>query len=136
MDTLRKQFLRHIAQTSPSPMLVEVERAEGSCFYTPEGKEQVKEMTGYYMRNAQLMKHWLDSTGLKVSGGENAPYLWVKAPKGFSSWQFFEHLLYNAHVVSTPGIGFGPNGEGYVRLTAFGDRQECEEGMKRICQHL
>lgn len=107
-----------------------------AAIYTPEGKEQVKEMTGYYMRNAQLMKHWLDSTGLKVSGGENAPYLWVKAPKGFSSWQFFEHLLYNAHVVSTPGIGFGPNGEGYVRLTAFGDRQECEEGMKRICQHL
>ena len=107
-----------------------------AAVYTPEGKRQVREMTDYYMGNARLMKRHLDSTGLKVSGGENAPYLWVKAPKGLTSWQFFDHLLYNAHVASTPGIGFGPGGEGYIRLTAFGDRQECEEGMRRICRHL
>lgn len=107
-----------------------------AAIYTPEGKEQVKAMTDYYMDNARLMKRYLDGTGLKVSGGENAPYLWVKAPKGFTSWQFFEHLLYEAHVVSTPGVGFGPNGEGYIRLTAFGERKQCEEGMRRICQYL
>ena len=78
------------------------------------------------------MKEALESTGLKVFGGENAPYLWVKAPGEVNSWKFFEQMLYEANVVGTPGVGFGPSGEGYIRLTAFGERADCEEAMKRI----
>lgn len=100
--------------------------------YSPEGKEQIKKMIGYYMNNARIMREALDSTGLKVYGGENAPYLWVKTPKGIGSWRFFEQMLYEAHVVGTPGIGFGPSGEGYIRLTAFGEHNDCIEAMKRI----
>lgn len=102
--------------------------------YTPEGKRQVKENIQYYMVNAHLMKRALNSIGLKVAGGEDAPYLWVKAPDGLSSWKFFEKLLYEAQVVSTPGVGFGPSGEGYLRLTAFGKKERCEEAMQRICR--
>ena len=83
-----------------------------------------------------LMKEALESTGLNVFGGENAPYLWVKAPGEVSSWKFFEQMLYEANVVGTPGVGFGPSGEGYIRLTAFGERAECEEAMKRIRKWL
>ena len=88
------------------------------------------------MTNAKIMKSGLESTGLKVYGGENAPYLWLKTPKGTGSWKFFEQMLYEAHVVGTPGVGFGPSGEGYIRLTAFGDRKDCEEAMKRIRKWL
>lgn len=106
------------------------------AIYTPEGKEQVKATINYYMTNAKIMKAGLESTGLKVYGGENAPYLWLKTPKGTGSWKFFEQMLYEAHVVGTPGVGFGPSGEGYIRLTAFGDRKDCEEAMKRIRKWL
>ena len=102
------------------------------AIYTPEGKKQVKAIIQYYMANARIMKEALESTGLKVFGGENAPYLWVKAPGEVSSWKFFEQMLYEANVVGTPGVGFGPSGEGYIRLTAFGERADCEEAMKRI----
>lgn len=102
------------------------------AIFTPEGKEQVKATINYYMANARIMKEGLESTGLKVFGGKDAPYLWVKTPKGISSWKFFEQMLYEANVVGTPGVGFGPGGEGYIRLTAFGKREDCEEAMKRI----
>lgn len=102
------------------------------AIYTPAGKEQVKATINYYMANAKIMKEGLESTGLKVYGGENAPYLWLKTPKGIGSWKFFEQMLYEANVVGTPGVGFGPSGEGYIRLTAFGERSDCEEAMKRI----
>ena len=102
------------------------------AIYSPEGKEQIKATINYYMTNARIMKEGLESTGLKVFGGENAPYLWVKTPRGISSWKFFEQMLYEANVVGTPGVGFGPSGEGYIRLTAFGERADCEEAMKRI----
>lgn len=102
------------------------------AIFTPEGKEQVKATINYYMANARIMKEGLESTGLKVFGGEDAPYLWVKTPKGISSWKFFEQMLYEANVVGTPGVGFGPGGEGYIRLTAFGKREDCEKAMKRI----
>lgn len=102
------------------------------AIYTPEGKEQVKATINYYMTNAKIMKEGLESAGLKVFGGENAPYLWVKTPNGISSWKFFEQMLYEANVVGTPGVGFGPSGEGYIRLTAFGERTDCEEAMRRI----
>lgn len=106
------------------------------AIYTPEDKKQVKAIIQYYMANARIMKEALESTGLKVFGGENAPYLWVKAPGEVSSWKFFEQMLYEANVVGTPGVGFGPSGEGYIRLTAFGERADCEEAMKRIRKWL
>lgn len=106
------------------------------AIYTPEGKKQVKAIIQYYMANARIMKEALESTGLKVFGGENAPYLWVKTPDEVNSWKFFEQMLYEANVVGTPGVGFGPSGEGYIRLTAFGERADCEEAMKRIRKWL
>ena len=106
------------------------------AIYTPEGKKQVKAIIQYYMANARIMKEALESTGLKVFGGENAPYLWVKAPGEVSSWKFFEQMLYEANVVGTPGVGFGPSGEGYIRLTAFGERADCEAARKRIRKWL
>jgi len=102
------------------------------AIYTPEGKKQVKEIINYYMTNAKIMKEGVESTGLKVYGGVNAPYLWVKTPNGISSWKFFEQLLYEANIVGTPGVGFGPSGEGYLRLTAFGAREDCVEAMRRL----
>lgn len=106
------------------------------AIYTPEGKKQVKAIIQYYMANARIMKEALESTGLKVFGGENAPYLWVKTPGEVNSWKFFEQMLYEANVVGTPGVGFGPSGEGYIRLTAFGEQADCEEAMKRIRKWL
>lgn len=106
------------------------------AIYTPEGKKQVKAIIQYYMANARIMKEALESTGLKVFGGENAPYLWVKTPGEVNSWKFFEQMLYEANVVGTPGVGFGPSGEGYIRLTAFGERADCEEAMKWIRKWL
>lgn len=102
--------------------------------YSPEGKEQVRQTINYYMDNARLMKEGLEACGLQVYGGENAPYLWVKTPDGLSSWKFFEKLLYEVYIVSTPGVGFGPSGEGYLRLTAFGDHKDTIEAIQRI-QH-
>ena len=106
------------------------------ALYTTEGKKEVKAIMQYYMANARIMKEALESTGLKVFGGENAPYLWVKTPGEVNSWKFFEQMLYEANVVGTPGVGFGPSGEGYIRLTAFGERADCEEAMKRIRKWL
>lgn len=109
-----------------------VSQRAAEAIYTPEGKKQVKETIDYYMGNAYYMNGMLRKMGFTVFGGENAPYLWVKTPKGKDSWKFFEELLYGAGVVCTPGVGFGPSGEGYVRFTAFGDRDDCHEAMQRI----
>ena len=84
------------------------------------------------MTNARMMKEGFEKVGISVYGGENAPYLWLKTPDGMTSWKFFEQMLYEAHVVGTPGVGFGPSGEGYIRLTAFGNRDNCKEAMQRI----
>ena len=104
--------------------------------YSPEGREQVRATIGYYMTNAALMRETLLKLGLKVYGGEDAPYIWIKTPDGEDSWQFFDSLLRGANVVCTPGVGFGPSGEGYVRLTAFGEREDCEEAMDRLARWL
>ncbi|MDR3268496.1 MAG: LL-diaminopimelate aminotransferase [Tannerella sp.] len=107
------------------------------AIYTPEGAAQVKETIQYYMGNAQIIKEGLESAGLTVaSGGDNAPYLWVKTPGDASSWAFFDQMLHGAKVVSTPGVGFGPSGEGYIRLTSFGTRENCIEAMERIYKWL
>jgi LL-diaminopimelate aminotransferase len=88
------------------------------------------------MGNAAIMHEALTGIGLKVYGGLNAPYLWVKTPDNASSWKFFEQMLYATGVICTPGVGFGPSGEGYIRLTAFGKREDCEEAMERITKWL
>lgn len=102
------------------------------AIYTPEGKKQVKATIDYYMTNAKVMRRTLAAQGFEVFGGENAPYIWLKTPKGISSWQMFDTMLSKAYLVCTPGAGFGPSGEGYVRLTAFGRHEDCAEAMDRI----
>ncbi len=100
--------------------------------YSPEGKAQVRSTIQYYMENARLMREAFLKAGLTVYGGQNAPYLWVKTPEGVSSWDFFQDLLFRAQVVCTPGVGFGPAGEGYVRFTAFGNREDILRALERI----
>jgi LL-diaminopimelate aminotransferase len=100
--------------------------------YSPEGKAQVKELIGFYMENAKIIRTELTAAGLEVHGGINAPYVWVKTPNGLSSWDFFDKLLTNCHVVGTPGSGFGAAGEGYFRISAFNSRVNVEEAMTRI----
>lgn len=102
------------------------------AIYTSEGKQQVRKTIDYYMANARTMKTALQQMGYDVTGGENAPYLWVKTPDNLSSWQFFDHLLNQAQVIITPGVGFGPSEEGYVRLTAFGKQEDCIAAIQRI----
>ena len=106
------------------------------AIYTAEGKKQVKQTIDYYMHNARYMKQSLLDLGLRVYGGEHAPYLWVKTPDGMTSWRFFEQMLYDAQVVCTPGVGFGPSGEGYIRLTAFGQHESTERALERIKKWL
>lgn len=102
------------------------------AIYTPEGRQQIKATIDYYMDNARTMREGLEAAGLKVYGGVNAPYIWLKTPGGTGSWEFFGQLLDGAGVVTTPGVGFGPSGEGYIRLTAFGRHEDCTEAMDRI----
>jgi LL-diaminopimelate aminotransferase len=104
--------------------------------YSDEGRREVRGLIDDYMANATIIRDGLQAAGLSVYGGRDAPYLWVKAPGGLSSWEFFDLLLNEVHVVSTPGSGFGHSGEGYLRLTAFGRRDECEEAVDRIRRRL
>jgi LL-diaminopimelate aminotransferase len=102
------------------------------AIYTAEGQKQIKESINYYLENARIIREGLESKGLKVYGGVNAPYVWLKIPEGIKSWDFFDRLLEEVGVVGTPGVGFGPNGEGYFRLTAFGNRENTIEAIERI----
>jgi LL-diaminopimelate aminotransferase len=100
--------------------------------YSPEGQAQIGELIRFYLDNATLIREKLLAAGFSVYGGVNAPYVWVKAPGGLSSWDFFDHLLQRCHVVGTPGSGFGAAGEGYFRISAFNSRSSVEEAMQRI----
>jgi LL-diaminopimelate aminotransferase len=100
--------------------------------YSPEGQAQVKALIDFYMDNAALIRRELTAAGIQVYGGEQAPYVWLKTPEGLDSWGFFDHLLGQAHVVGTPGSGFGAAGEGYFRLSAFNSRANVEEAMRRL----
>ncbi len=100
--------------------------------YSPEGQEQVRGLVGFYMENAAIIRRELAAAGLQVHGGQQAPYVWIKTPEGLDSWGFFDHLLGQAHVVGTPGSGFGAAGEGYFRLSAFNSRANVDEAMRRI----
>ncbi len=106
------------------------------AIYTPEGKTQVKATIAYYMENARLMREVLTDMGFTVYGGVDAPYLWVRTPNDMKSWEFFDWMLRSAHVVCTPGVGFGSAGEGYVRLTAFGTHENTKEALRRVNDKL
>ena len=109
-----------------------ISQRAAEAIYTPEGKQQVKATIDYYMQNAHRLLEGLQQLGFECYGGRNAPYIWMKTSEGSSSWQFFEALLYGAQVVCTPGVGFGPSGEGYVRFTAFGSHETTEKALERI----
>ena len=103
-----------------------------AAIYTPEGKAQVIDTINYYKENASMMRSGLETAGFTVYGGIDAPYIWLKTPCGMGSWEFFDRLLHEVNVVGTPGVGFGPSGEGYFRLTAFGQHDATAEAMERI----
>jgi LL-diaminopimelate aminotransferase len=104
--------------------------------YSEAGIQQVRMLVEHYMNNAKIIRERLGAIGMTVYGGVNAPYAWVKTPDDLSSWDFFDTLLKTAHVVSTPGSGFGASGEGYIRLSAFNSRQNVEEAMTRIARQI
>ena len=120
---------RHGTKYNGAPYIVQ--RA-GEAVYSAEGKAELKEQVAYYMKNAKTIKDGLASAGYTVFGGVNAPYIWLKTPDNMSSWDFFDYLLENVNIVGTPGSGFGPSGEGYFRLTAFGSYENTVEALERI----
>ena len=104
-----------------------------AAVYTPQGRAQIMANIDYYRENARVIREGLSSAGLKCFGGVDAPYIWLKTPDGVGSWEFFDQVLDKANVATTPGAGFGPSGEGYVRLTAFGDAQATKTAVERVC---
>ncbi len=120
---------RHGTKFNGAPYIIQ--RA-GEAVYSEEGKQQTAQQIAYYMNNAKVIKEGLSKAGYTVSGGVNAPYIWLTTPDGMTSWEFFDYLLENANVVGTPGSGFGPSGEGYFRLTAFGTYENTLEALERI----
>ena len=109
-----------------------IQQKAGEAVYSEEGQKETKALVAYYMENAKTIKEGLKSCGYTVYGGVNAPYIWLAVPGGITSWDFFDRLLTEANVVGTPGSGFGPSGEGYFRLTAFGTHENTKEAIKRI----
>lgn len=120
---------RHGTKYNGAPYIVQ---KAGEAVYSEEGQLQVRSQIAYYMENAKIIAEGLKEAGYEASGGINAPYIWLRTPGGMTSWEFFDHLLNNAHVVGTPGSGFGPHGEHFFRLTAFGSRESTVEAMERI----
>lgn len=120
---------RHGTKYNGAPYIIQ---KAGEAVYSPEGKEQLAKQVAYYMSNAAYVREGLREAGYTVYGGVNAPYIWMKTPDNMTSWEFFDHLLENANVIGTPGSGFGPSGEGYFRLTAFGTHENAVEALKRI----
>ena len=120
---------RHGTKFNGAPYIVQ---KAGEAVYSEAGKAQLKDQVGYYMRNAKLIHDELAKAGFSVSGGVNAPYIWLETPDKMTSWEFFDYLLKNANVVGTPGSGFGSHGEGYFRLTAFGTYENTLKAIDRI----
>ncbi|MBR7000580.1 MAG: LL-diaminopimelate aminotransferase [Lachnospiraceae bacterium] len=120
---------RHSTKYNGAPYIVQ---KAGEAVYSEEGKKEIRGLVDYYMRNAATILKGLSDAGYEVSGGKNAPYIWLKTPGSMTSWEFFDYLLSKANVVGTPGAGFGPSGEGYFRLTAFGDYEATVEAIERI----
>lgn len=122
---------RHGTKYNGAPYIIQ--RA-GEAVYSDAGKAQLKKQIAYYMKNAKTIREGLEAAGYTVSGGVNAPYIWLKTPENMTSWEFFDYLLERAGVVGTPGSGFGPSGEGYFRLTAFGSYENTLAALERIKQ--
>lgn len=120
---------RHGTKFNGAPYIVQ---KAGEAVYSEEGQRETREQIAYYMNNAKVIYEGLKSAGYTVSGGVNAPYIWLKTPDNMTSWEFFDYLLEKANVVGTPGSGFGPSGEGYFRLTAFGTYENTVEAIERI----
>lgn len=120
---------RHTTKFNGVPYIIQ--KAAEAC-YSPEGKQQVKDTIAFYLNNAKIIREGLSAQGLQVYGGVNSPYIWVKTPNGMSSWEFFDYLLNELNIVGTPGVGFGPHGEGYLRLTAFGTLENTKEAVSRL----
>ena len=120
---------RHGTKYNGAPYIIQ--RAGEAC-YTENGKAELKGLVDYYMENARLIREGLSSMGYTVYGGVNAPYIWLKTPDGMKSWDFFDYLLEKANVVGTPGSGFGPHGEGFFRLTAFGTHENTRAALERF----
>lgn len=120
---------RHTTKFNGVPYVIQ---RGAEAVYSPEGKAQVQELVRFYLENAKILRDELTGLGVKVYGGVNAPYIWLKTPGISNSWEFFDQLLSCAHVVGTPGSGFGASGEGYFRLSAFNSRANVEEAVRRI----
>ncbi len=120
---------RHGTKYNGAPYIIQ---KAGEACYTPEGKEQIRQQVAYYMENAKTIREGLAAAGYEVYGGVNAPYIWMKTPEGMTSWEFFDYLLDKLNIVGTPGSGFGPHGEGYFRLTAFGSHENTARAMERF----
>jgi LL-diaminopimelate aminotransferase len=120
---------RHATKFNSVPYVVQ--RAAAAVF-SPEGREQTLEQVAYYMTNARALREGLGGAGFSCFGGEHAPYIWMRTPDDLSSWDCFDKLLDEAHVVCTPGSGFGAAGEGYVRISAFNSRENVDEAIDRI----
>ena len=103
-----------------------------AAVFSERGQSEIRRNLAYYKRNAELIANSMDSLGIRYTGGKNSPYIWLKCPDGFKSWEFFDYLLNGAQVVGTPGAGFGRNGEGFFRLTAFGSEETTREAVSRI----
>lgn len=120
---------RHTTKFNGVPYIIQ--RAAEACF-SAEGKKQIRSTIEYYLNNARIIREGLSQQGLKVYGGVNSPYIWVKTPEGLTSWGFFDYLLNELNIVGTPGVGFGPSGEGYLRLTAFNTLENTKEAISRL----
>ena len=127
---LNKMWLRR--QTTKFNGVPYIVQAGASAVFTKEGQAQIKEALSYYKENARVMAKTLEDMGIWFTGGKNSPYIWLKCPNNMKSWDFFDLLLEKANVVGTPGAGFGKNGEGFFRLTAFGDKENTKTAMERI----
>jgi len=128
--SLNTLWTRRTAMKSNGPPYI-IQKA-AAAVYTPEGQKQVRALIDFYLENARIIGAGLAAAGFTVYGGRNAPYIWVRTPRAVSSWDFFDRVLEKANVVGAPGAGFGPSGEGYFRLTAFGSRAQTEEAIERI----
>ncbi|NLK17043.1 MAG: LL-diaminopimelate aminotransferase [Clostridiales bacterium] len=127
---INKMWLRR--QTTKFNGVAYIVQRGAEAVFTPDGQRQIRESIGYYMENAGIISSALSEAGVWHVGGKNSPYIWLKCPDGMSSWNFFDYLLEKANVVGTPGSGFGKNGEGYFRMTAFASRENTIEAMERI----
>ena len=132
--SLNALWARRIGMKSNGPPYV-IQKA-AAAIYTPEGDKEIRELVDFYLSNARTIREGLEAAGLAAYGGRNAPYVWFRTPAGVSSWDFFDRLLATAGVVGAPGSGFGPSGEGYFRLTAFGSREQTEEAVDRLRTRL